>query len=66
MKDELAGQVPKLFVVPAEGVEFSEAELFRYLKEHIDDNRMPRTIELIDEIPRTYNGKLLRRELAGK
>ena len=66
VKDELAGQVPKLFVVPAEGVEFSEAELFRYLKEHIDDNRMPRTIELIDEIPRTYNGKLLRRELAGK
>ena len=64
VKDELAGQVPKLFVVPAEGAEFSETELFRYLKEHIDDNRMPRTIELIDEIPRTYNGKLLRRELA--
>ena len=66
MEDELAGQVPKLFVVPAEGIEYSEAELFAYLKEHIDDNRMPRIIELIDVIPRTYNGKVLRRELAAR
>lgn len=64
VKDELAGQVPKLFVVPAEGTEYSEAELFAYLKEHIDDNRMPRMIEVIDAIPRTFNGKVLRRELA--
>ena len=64
--DELAGQVPKLFVVPAEGLEFSEEELYQYLKEHIDDNRMPRYIEQIEEIPRTFNGKILRRELAGR
>ena len=61
--DELAGQVPKLFIVPAEGVEYSEEELYRYLKEHIDDNRMPRYLERIKEIPRTFNGKILRREL---
>ena len=62
--DEVAGQVPKLFVVPADRAAWQEAELFAYLKEHVDDNRMPRTIVLIDEIPRTYNGKVLRKELA--
>ena len=64
--DEMAGQVPKLYVVPADRETCSEAELFAYLKEHIDDNRMPRTIELIEAIPRTYNGKILRKELAAK
>ena len=63
MEDELAGQVPKLFVVPSDNMEYSESELFGYLKEHIDDNRMPRMIERIDAIPRTYNGKILRKEL---
>ena len=62
--DEVAGQVPKLFVVPADRGTWQEAELFAYLKKHVDDNRMPRTIVLIDEIPRTYNGKVLRKELA--
>ena len=62
--DKVAGQVPKLFVVPADRAAWREAELFAYLKEHVDDNRMPRTIVLIDEIPRTYNGKVLRKELA--
>ena len=65
VEDELAGQVPKLFVVPADRETWSEEAVFAYLKEHIDDNRMPRTIELIDAVPRTYNGKVLRRELAG-
>ena len=45
---------------------YNEAELFAYLKEHIDDNRMPRTIERIGEIPRTYNGKILRKKLAAR
>ncbi len=65
MKDELAGQVPKLYVVlnPDREAEYSEEKLFEYLKTRIDDNRMPRQIELIDAIPRTYNGKIQRKKL---
>lgn len=66
VKDETAGQVPKLFVVPKEPDSWRAEALFVYLKLHIDDNRMPRTIERIDAIPRTYNGKILRRELAAR
>ena len=65
LKDELAGQVPKLFVVidPERKADYSEEALFEYLKSRIDDNRMPRKIEAIDEIPRTYNGKIQRKKL---
>ncbi|MBQ4175899.1 MAG: AMP-binding protein, partial [Lachnospiraceae bacterium] len=65
LKDELAGQVPKLFVVidPERAADYSEEALFEYLKTRIDDNRMPRKIEAIEEIPRTYNGKIQRKKL---
>ena len=43
--------------------DYSEEALFEYLKSRIDDNRMPRKIEAIDEIPRTYNGKIQRKKL---
>ncbi len=64
--DDVAGQVPKLFVVPEDPESFKENDLFSYLKHHIDDNRMPRTIEVIESIPRTYNGKIRRKELIGR
>lgn len=65
MEDELAGQVPKLFVSlrPELADDYSEEKLYAFLKDRIDDNRMPRKIEVIDVIPRTYNGKLLRSKL---
>ena len=63
VSDPLAGQVPKLCVVPAEGRQFSDEELLKYLREHIDANRMPRHIERIPEVPRTYNGKIQRKKL---
>ena len=65
MKDELAGQVPKLYIVlnPDRQADYSDEKLFGYLKERVDDNRMPRQIERIDAIPRTYNGKIQRRKL---
>ena len=63
--DTLAGQVPKLYVVLKEGLEdmYTPEKLFAFLKERIEANRMPRTIEVINEIPRTYNGKLQRKKL---
>ena len=63
VSDPLAGQVPKLCIVPAEGMQFSDEELLIYLREHIDANRMPRQIERISEVPRTYNGKIQRKKL---
>lgn len=61
LADKTSGQVPKLFVVPASS--YNKDELVEYLKEHIDSNKMPKVIAEIDEIPKTYNGKIKRKEL---
>lgn len=63
VKDELSGQVPKVFVAVADKENFDEAQLFAYLTTVIEGNKMPKKVEVIDEIPRTSNGKLLRRKL---
>ena len=61
--DKLSGQVPKLFVVVHDRESFQQKDLFEFLKKYIDGNKMPKEIEVIDEIPRTYNGKIHRMKL---
>ena len=63
MKDPLSGQVPKVFVSVQNKETFDSAELLKYLSDFLDANKMPKKVEVIDEIPRTSNGKLLRRKL---
>ncbi len=62
--DKLSGQVPKLFVVVRDKEKFDKKDLFEFLKSRVDGNKMPKEVEVIDEIPRTYNGKIHRMKLA--
>ena len=64
--DKTAGQVPLLYVKVKNPEDFDKKELSDYLSGRIDSNKLPRQIELIDEIPRTANGKLQRKKLAVK
>lgn len=57
------GQVPKLFVSVKDKESFSKKDLYAFLTTCIDGNKMPKEIEVIDEIPRTYNGKIQRMKL---
>lgn len=61
--DELAGSVPKMFVVPPEGQELDAVGINNYLLDKLEAYKAPKYIVQIDAIPRTYNGKILRREL---
>ena len=63
VKDELSGQIPKVFLSVENKDNFDETELLKYLSGVIDANKVPKKIEIIDQIPRTSNGKLLRRKL---
>lgn len=63
MEDKLSGQVPKLFVVVRDKDTFQKKDLTVFLKNYIDGNKMPKRIEVIDEIPRTSNGKIHRAKL---
>lgn len=63
LADAMCGQVPKLFVVMESGAETTQKEITEFLREYLEDNRMPKRIRFIDSIPRTANGKILRKKL---
>ncbi len=62
MEDKLCGFVPKLFI-SVESEDFDKAAFIAFLKERLDVMRVPASVEIIDEIPRSSNGKLLRKKL---
>lgn len=61
--DPLKGAVPKLFVQMERGRPFDPAALSGYLAERLEPYKVPKYFEAIEQIPRTFNGKILRRKL---
>lgn len=61
--DKVSGQVPVLFIQVENQEEFDKKSFIDYLGKHIDGNKMPKDVLFIDSIPRTYNGKIQRKEL---
>lgn len=66
VKDPLTGQAPKLYIQLEDGAEYDMKTFKVFLAEKLDANKQPKFIELIDEIPRTFNGKIKRKELMEK
>lgn len=63
VEDAYKGAVPKLFVQMATGETFDAVEIRNFLAGHLEPYKIPAYIEQIERIPRSYNGKLLRKEL---
>jgi acyl-CoA synthetase (AMP-forming)/AMP-acid ligase II len=61
LPDEEAGEVPKAFVVPSGTL--TPEEVTAFVAEHVAPYKRVRAVELIDEIPKTPSGKVLRRVL---
>jgi acyl-CoA synthetase (AMP-forming)/AMP-acid ligase II len=59
--DEDAGEIPKAFVVARAPI--SVDELMAFVGERVAPHERVRALELIDEIPKSASGKLLRRVL---
>jgi acyl-coenzyme A synthetase/AMP-(fatty) acid ligase len=59
--DEDAGEIPKAFVVARAPV--TGDELMTFVAERVAPHERIRAVELIDEIPKSASGKLLRRVL---
>ena len=59
--DEVAGEVPKAFVVKAGDV--TEGELMSWVSSRVPSFKKVRRVEFIEEIPRSASGKILRRVL---
>ena len=50
-------------VVRRPGVEPSADELIAFARERLAGYKLPRSVEFVDELPRTPSGKVLKREL---
>jgi acyl-CoA synthetase (AMP-forming)/AMP-acid ligase II len=62
--DDEAGEVPKAFVVPREAV--TPEELMAWVAERVAPTKRVRRLEMIDQIPKSPSGKILRRVLVEK
>jgi acyl-CoA synthetase (AMP-forming)/AMP-acid ligase II len=61
VEDEEAGEIPKAFVVL--GGEVTGDELMAFVAEHVSSYKRVRAVEVVDEIPKSASGKILRRVL---
>ncbi|GAA1748005.1 winged helix-turn-helix transcriptional regulator [Aeromicrobium alkaliterrae] len=61
--DERRGETPVAFVVVEHGSGVSVDDLFAFAGEHLEPDRRPTAIEVIDSLPRTATGKVLKRDL---
>ena len=59
--DEEAGEIPKAFVVLKEDV--TPAEIMNFVAERVAPYKRVRQVEIIEQIPKSASGKILRRIL---
>jgi long-chain acyl-CoA synthetase len=61
--DEYRGETVKAFVSLRPGTEASPEELIAFARERMAAYKYPRSVVIVDELPKTVTGKILRREL---
>jgi len=61
--DEYRGETVKAFVSLKGGAQATPEEIIAFARERMAAYKYPRRVEILDEIPKTVSGKVLRREL---
>ncbi|MFZ0013226.1 MAG: AMP-binding protein [Acidimicrobiia bacterium] len=61
--DDEAGEVPKAFVVLQPGSDMTAADVIAHVGRHVATFKRVRSVEFVDEIPKSLSGKILRRVL---
>lgn len=61
--DPIRGEVPKAYIVPKLGASIDEKDVLAFCRKHLAQFKVPRLIEIIDEIPKNVTGKILKRVL---
>jgi len=62
--DELYGEEVAAFVVLKPGEQADEDEIKQFCSDRLADYKCPKTVRIVDEIPKGPTGKLLKRELS--
>jgi acyl-CoA synthetase (AMP-forming)/AMP-acid ligase II len=63
VKDELWGERPVAFIVPKQGEKLSEDEIMEFARERLAGYKRPKFVRIVDSLPKSDAGKVLRREL---
>lgn len=63
--DERWGEVPRAFVQLAPGATLPDGAVARHLDGRLARYKIPRTVVVVDELPRTPSGKIRKRDLHG-
>ena len=61
--DELKGEIAHAYVVPAPGQKADTDELIAYCRTRLAAYKVPKKIHLVDRLPTTSSGKIMRRKL---
>jgi acyl-coenzyme A synthetase/AMP-(fatty) acid ligase len=61
--DEILGQAVKAFIVPAPTAQLTEKQVMRHCAANMETVMVPRYVEFIDELPKTINGKVDKKQL---
>ena len=61
VRDEEAGEIPKAFVVA--GGSITADEVIRFVADRVAPYKKVRAVEIVEEIPKSPSGKILRRVL---
>ena len=66
MPNNISGEVPKAYVIRTKDADVSESELVKFCKERLSHYKVPRSIEVVESLPISATGKILRRVLRQK
>lgn len=61
--DEILGQAVKAYIVPAPAAKLTEKQVMRHCTAKMETFMVPRYVEFIDELPKTLNGKVGKKQL---
>ena len=61
--DERWGEAVKALVVARDGVAVTASELVQFARERLAGYKLPRSVELVEDLPHTPSGKVLKHEL---
>lgn len=64
--DAIWGEAVKALVIRKKGAEVSESELINYCKDRLASYKKPKSIEFVEDFPRSTAGKVLKRDLREK
>jgi acyl-CoA synthetase (AMP-forming)/AMP-acid ligase II len=64
--DERWGEAVKAIIVPKPGQSTTAADIIAYARERIAGYKLPKSIDFVDDVPRTPSGKILKRQLREK